>query len=94
MEIIRVEDLNFKYTDGKQALKNINFSLGEGEMLCLCGPTGSGKSTLLRLLKREISPRGEKNGRVLISGRRQEDLTTVRLPPGSGLCSSVLICSS
>ncbi|MCR5520298.1 MAG: ATP-binding cassette domain-containing protein [Lachnospiraceae bacterium] len=84
MEIIRVENLNFKYADGKQALRNINFSLGEGEMLCLCGPTGSGKSTLLRLLKREISPRGEKNGRVLISGRRQEDLNDREAATGVG----------
>ena len=75
MEIIRVEDLNFKYADGKQALKNINLSLEEGEMLCLCGPTGSGKSTLLRLLKRELSPRGEKSGNIFISGRRQDDLS-------------------
>ena len=74
MELLRIENLNFTYADGKQALENISFSLEEGQMLCVCGPTGSGKSTLLRLLKREISPRGTKNGVIYLNGRRQEDL--------------------
>ncbi len=74
MELLRIENLNFIYADGKQALEDISFSLEEGQMLCVCGPTGSGKSTLLRLLKREISPRGTKNGVIYLNGRRQEDL--------------------
>lgn len=74
MELLRIENLNFTYADGKQALEDISFSLDEGQMLCVCGPTGSGKSTLLRLLKREISPRGTKNGVIYLNGRRQEDL--------------------
>ena len=74
MELLRIENLNFTYADGKQALEDISFSLEEGQMLCVCGPTGSGKSTLLRLLKREISPRGTKNGVIYLNGRRQEDL--------------------
>ena len=49
MELLRIENLNFTYADGKQALEDISFSLEEGQMLCVCGPTGSGKSTLLRL---------------------------------------------
>ena len=74
MELLRIENLNFTYADGKQALEDISFSLEEGEMLCVCGPTGSGKSTLLRLLKKELSPRGTKNGVIYLNGRRQEDL--------------------
>lgn len=75
MELLRVENLNFAYSDGKQALENISFSLDEGEMLCVCGPTGSGKSTLLRLLKRELSPRGTKNGVIYLNGRKQDSLS-------------------
>ncbi|MCR5829026.1 MAG: ATP-binding cassette domain-containing protein [Lachnospiraceae bacterium] len=75
MEILRTENLNFIYPDGRQALSDISFSLEEGEMMCVCGPTGSGKSTLLRLLKRELSPRGEKSGDIFISGRKQEELS-------------------
>lgn len=31
-----------------QALKNINFSVAQGERVVICGPSGSGKSTLIR----------------------------------------------
>ena len=77
MELLRIENLNFTYADGKQALENISFSLEEGQMLCVCGPTGSGKSTLLRLLKKELSPRGTKNGVIYLNGLRQENLSDI-----------------
>ena len=77
MELLRIENLNFTYADGKQALEDISFSLEEGEMLCVCGPTGSGKSTLLRLLKKELSPRGTKNGVIYLNGLRQENLSDI-----------------
>ncbi|TLY32352.1 MAG: ABC transporter ATP-binding protein [Ignavibacteria bacterium] len=32
------------------ALKNVSFSVREGEMFCLLGPNGSGKSTLFKIL--------------------------------------------
>lgn len=33
-----------------QALKQINFSVKEGEIVVICGPSGSGKSTLIRCI--------------------------------------------
>ena len=36
--------------DGKAILKDINFSINEGEYLCIIGENGSGKSTLMRTL--------------------------------------------
>ncbi len=47
--ILMVENLTCQYED-KEVLNAINFSLDEGEILCLLGPSGSGKTTLLRLL--------------------------------------------
>ena len=43
------EDFSFIYGEDKislPAVKNINFSLNQGDVLILAGPSGSGKSTL------------------------------------------------
>ena len=69
MEIIAVKDLNFTYPGCEdRALKNINFSVDAGQFVVICGATGSGKSTLLRMLKREISPLGERTGSIYFKG--------------------------
>jgi putative ABC transport system ATP-binding protein len=48
-----VKDLVKIYTTGSlevQALRGLNLSLGEGEMVSLVGPSGSGKTTLLNII--------------------------------------------
>ncbi len=47
--ILEVDHLSNQY-EGQPLLQDINFSLKQGEILCLLGPSGSGKTTLLRLL--------------------------------------------
>lgn len=74
MEILALKDLSFTYPDGKNVLKDVSFSLREGEFALLCGSTGSGKSTLLRLLKRHIAPLGERGGEISLLGRREDEL--------------------
>lgn len=39
-----------KYYDDFHVLKNINFSVKQGEIVVVCGPSGSGKSTLIRCI--------------------------------------------
>lgn len=49
MKKVKVENLKKNY--GKlEVLKEIDFEIREGEVVCLIGPSGSGKSTLLRCL--------------------------------------------
>ena len=48
--VIDVKDLCKTYVVNKKqntVLKNVNFSISEGEMVAIMGPSGSGKSTLL-----------------------------------------------
>lgn len=43
---LRVSNLSASYGD-KTVLSDVNFSLQQGDFICLCGPNGAGKSTLL-----------------------------------------------
>jgi branched-chain amino acid transport system ATP-binding protein len=45
-----------KHFGGVQAVRNIDFSLAEGELRCLIGPNGAGKSTFFKLLTGQIKP--------------------------------------
>lgn len=48
---IEYKNVTFGYTD-KDVLKNVSFSIRQGEMTALVGPSGGGKSTIANLLAR------------------------------------------
>ena len=54
--MLRVEHLYKTYPNGTAALKDVNFSVQDGEFLAVIGLSGSGKSTLLRCINRLIEP--------------------------------------
>lgn len=75
MDILQVENLSFTYPGcAQKALDGISFSVRAGELVLVCGQTGCGKSTLLRMLKRELTPAGERGGTVRYRGRPLEAL--------------------
>ena len=48
--MLKVEDVSFKYKNSDYILKNINFSVNDGEIVAIVGKNGSGKSTIGRLI--------------------------------------------
>ncbi len=75
MEILRIENLSFRYAGAEKAvLNNISFSINSGDFIVICGESGCGKTTLLKLLKRELAPYGEKKGKILYQGVEQSEL--------------------
>lgn len=55
--ILDCRDISFAY-DGKIVISNINFTVNDGDYLCIVGENGSGKSTLLKGILRLKSPEG------------------------------------
>ncbi len=54
--MLEVRHLTKVYDDGTVALKDVSFSVPDGEFLVVIGLSGSGKSTLLRCINRLIDP--------------------------------------
>jgi ABC-2 type transport system ATP-binding protein len=46
---IRIENLN-KHIGKQHVLKNVNLTIGDGEVVGLLGPNGAGKSTLMKIM--------------------------------------------
>ena len=53
--LLTCRDLSFGY-DGKTVLRDVNFTVREGDYLCIVGENGSGKSTLVKGLLRLKAP--------------------------------------
>lgn len=58
MQILEVKNLRVKL-DNKEILKDINFTLNEGEILVVIGPNGGGKTTLLKAILKIVPYEGE-----------------------------------
>ncbi|MBU1039230.1 cell division ATP-binding protein FtsE [Patescibacteria group bacterium] len=65
MALIEFRNISKIYPGNITALKEVNWSIEEGEFVSLVGQSGTGKTTLVRLLIAEEKPTA---GRILISG--------------------------
>lgn len=63
--VLEVRNLTRRF-GGLWAVRDVSFSVAEGEILGVIGPNGAGKSTLVNLVTGHLRPT---SGRVLIGGR-------------------------
>lgn len=95
LEMLTLHSVTAGYGD-TTVLRNVNFTVGDGEVVALLGPNGAGKTTLLRTATGFVKPR---SGRVELGG---EDLTGQRphafvrrgachLPEGRGIFPSLTV---
>jgi putative ABC transport system ATP-binding protein len=78
-EAIRTINVVKRYGSGAGemfALKNVSFSIAQGDLVSIIGPSGSGKSTLLNILGALDRPT---SGKVLIDGVDLSKLSNVAL---------------
>lgn len=75
--MISFDRVSKRYDGGHQALSNISFELGKGELAFLTGHSGAGKSTLLKLIL-AIEP--VSGGRLLVNNIDLAKLSRRRIP--------------
>ena len=80
-DILRAEDVK-KDFGSQKVLRGIDFTVDEGEAVCLIGPSGSGKSTLLRCVNMLERPT---EGRVLFRGEDVSAMPPARLHSKIGM---------
>ena len=79
MSAIDVSGLGYAYADGTQALRDITFSVADGERVALLGPNGAGKSTVLLHLNGLLPERLDGSGAVRVFGTPVSDESLVQI---------------
>lgn len=70
MEVFKIENLSFTYPNRiNKAIDSINLTINNGEFITLCGKSGCGKTTLLRMLKSNLTPTGNVEGKIFFNGK-------------------------
>jgi branched-chain amino acid transport system ATP-binding protein len=93
--MLTLDSITAGYGDAT-VLRNVNFTVGDGEVVALLGPNGAGKTTLLRTATGFVKPR---SGRINVNG---DDLTgnaphrytrqgVCHLPEGRGIFPSLSV---
>jgi len=76
MDKVIVKNLTYKYpTSEEHVLKDINFSVNEGELFAIIGPNGAGKTTVCNAIRGFIPHfyKGEMEGEILVNGKNTKD---------------------
>ncbi|MBI2474304.1 MAG: ATP-binding cassette domain-containing protein, partial [Candidatus Taylorbacteria bacterium] len=73
-DVIEFKKVKFKYETGsKETFSDLSFSIRQGEMVGIIGPSGVGKTTIVDLILRFFRPTG---GEITIDGK---NISTIKL---------------
>ena len=94
--ILEVRNLHFQYNWKRKILKDINFTIREGEMVSIVGTNGAGKSTLAKVICGFVT---ESQGEILFKGEslkgqtikeRSQKIGYVMQNPNQMICKSMI----
>ena len=74
--MIQFENVSKRFKSNDEVLKNISFSINQGELVAIIGESGCGKTTLLKMINRLVKP---SSGHIYIKGKDIMDLDEVEL---------------
>ncbi|HLW51775.1 MAG TPA: ATP-binding cassette domain-containing protein [Candidatus Angelobacter sp.] len=73
---IEFAHVQYRTSENRVLLSELNLSIRRGEILMLLGPSGSGKTTTLRLINCLLTP---SQGRVMVEGRATSEWDLIQL---------------
>ena len=94
---VEVENLDFTYRGGEQALKGVSVAIPAGTNVAVVGQTGSGKTTFAKLLCRLADP---SSGAIKVNGLDLRDvsgpsrISSIRMVPQDGFLFDVSIAEN
>ncbi|TCN21207.1 phosphonate ABC transporter ATP-binding protein [Mesobacillus foraminis] len=82
--LLEVNHVSKQFGKDTKALKDVHFSVAEGEFVSIIGPSGAGKSTLLRCINRMVDAT---SGEIIFDNRnvldlKKKELKTIRTKIG------------
>ena len=69
---LQIQNLDFTYDKGRQALQGIDLTVRQGEMLSIVGTNGAGKSTLSKVICGFVTPQ---SGTLTLHGKNLSELS-------------------
>lgn len=82
--VLQIDNLRYRYPDGKEALHGVTCSVQAGECVGLIGPNGAGKSTLLLHLNGILPDPIPEHSAIMVHGRpvTQKNVQEIRRAVG------------